>query len=68
MSLIVIIPRDFWDIEIGKLKKLSDFDLSHSAVKNLIKKRYGDKIPLSELVIAPIDMFNSEKLITIMEE
>ena len=32
-------------IEIGKLQKLSDFDLTNDAVKNKMKERYGDNIP-----------------------
>jgi len=55
-------------IEIGNLKKISDFNLSNSEVKKLLKKRYGEKIPMNETVIAPVDMFNSDKLETIIEK
>jgi uncharacterized protein YycO len=33
------------DIEVGKLQKLSDFDLSSDIVKAKLKERYGDKYP-----------------------
>jgi len=54
-------------VEIGKLEKLSDFDLTHKAVKQKIKERYGDKVPKDEIVISPASMYNSDKLVTIFE-
>lgn len=54
-------------IEIGKLQKLSDFDLSNEIVKNIIKKRYGNKIPMNEIVISPSSLFESSNLKTIAE-
>lgn len=52
-------------LEIGKLEKLSDFDLSDEVVKQKMKERYGHKIPLNEVVISPKAVFNSELLETI---
>lgn len=52
-------------IEIGKLEKLSDFDLTHEVVKKKMKERYGDKIPTEEIVISPAAIFDSELLITV---
>lgn len=52
-------------IEIGKLQKLSDFDLTSEVVKKKIKERYGNKIPNEEIVISPAAIFDSELLITI---
>ncbi len=54
-------------IEVGKLEKLSDFDLTHEAVKKKMKERYGDKIPMDEIVISPAAIFESEQLITVKE-
>jgi uncharacterized protein YycO len=54
-------------IEIGKLEKLSDFDLTSEAVKKKIKERYGDNIPMGESVISPAAIFDSEYLITVKE-
>ncbi len=56
------------NIEVGKLQHLRDFDLSDPYVKNLMKKRYGNKIPYNELVISPESMFKSEILITVINE
>lgn len=52
-------------IEIGKLEKLSDFDLTNEAVKQKVKERYGDKIPTNEIVISPAAIFDSELLTTL---
>ena len=52
-------------IEIGKLEKLSDFDLTNEDVKQKVKERYGDKIPTNEIVISPAAIFDSELLITV---
>jgi len=52
-------------IEIGKLEKLSDFDLTNETVKKKMKERYGDKIPMDEIVISPAAIFESELLTTI---
>lgn len=52
-------------LEIGKLQKLSDFDLSNEAVKKKMKERYGSNIPLNEIVISPAAIFDSELLTTV---
>lgn len=54
-------------IELGKLEKLSDFDLTNEAVKKKMKERYGDKIPMNEIVISPKAVFESELLETIKQ-
>ncbi len=52
-------------LEIGKLQKLSDFDLTSEVVKAKMKERYGEKIPMDEIVISPAAIFDSELLRTI---
>jgi uncharacterized protein YycO len=52
-------------IEIGKLEKLSAFDLTSEVVKNKMKERYGDDIPMGEKVISPAAIFDSELLIIV---
>lgn len=52
-------------IEIGKLEKLSDFDLASEAVRQKMKERYGNKIPTEEIVISPASIFDSELLTTV---
>ena len=52
-------------LEIGKLQQLRDFDLTSKAVKEKMKKRYGNNLPLNETVISPSAIFESELLTTI---
>lgn len=49
-------------IEVGKLGRLRDFDLTHEEVKKVMKDRYGDDIPLNDVVISPVDIYNSDLL------
>jgi hypothetical protein len=50
------------NINVGSLKPLKEFDLSHPAVKAKLTERYGKNIPLNENMISPGDMYNSELL------
>jgi hypothetical protein len=52
-------------IEIGRLQHLKNFDLTSNEVKEKMKERYGDSIPMDELVISPSAIFNSKLLVTI---
>ncbi len=67
-ELVWKIYKESANIEIGKLQTLKDFDLTSKIVKQKMTERYGDKIPMNETVISPVSMFNSDKLITIIEE
>lgn len=67
-ELVWKIYKEATDIEIGNLEELKDFDLSHTLVKQKMQERYGENIPLNEKVISPAAMFNSDKLITVIEE
>lgn len=53
------------NIELCKLKKLSDFDLKSPVVKSELEKRYGHDVPLQESVVAPVDLIYSKLLDTI---
>jgi hypothetical protein len=64
-ELVWKIYKKTFNVEIGRLEQLKDFDLSDPSVKKLMKKRYGNKIPYQESVISPESMFNSENLIQI---
>ena len=67
-ELVWKIYKETLDIDIGPLKKMKDFDLSDEKVKKIMKKRYGDEIPLEETVVSPGDIFESDKLITVIED
>ena len=49
-------------VEIGKLQKLADFDLSDPVVRAKMKDRYGSAVPLGEAVISPSAMYDSPLL------
>jgi len=52
-------------VELGKLEKLSDFDLTSEVVREKMKERYGNIIPMDEIVISPAAIFDSELLVTV---
>jgi hypothetical protein len=52
-------------IELGSLRRLRDFDLSHPLVQEKLKERYGERIPLNERVISPADIYNAEGLTSV---
>jgi hypothetical protein len=54
-------------IRLGEQQRMSDFDLSHPAVQAKIKERYGDRIPLNEMVVSPAAIFNAAELLTVFE-
>lgn len=49
-------------IAIGDLAKLQDFNLSNAEVSKAVRERYGDNIPLDEVVISPAAIFDSPLL------
>jgi uncharacterized protein YycO len=64
-ELIWKVYKQATGIEIGKLEKLRDFDLTNEVVKKKMKERYGDKLPLDEIVISPAAIFDSDLLTTV---
>jgi hypothetical protein len=65
-ELVWKIYKETFNIEIGSLQQLRDFDLSNEIVKKKIQERYGNKIPLNENVISPAAIFESPQLETII--
>ncbi len=55
-------------LRIGRLQKLRDFDLSDPVVRQKMRERYGNKVPLNETVISPSEMFSSPEVRTVVEE
>lgn len=64
-ELVWKIYKEALGIEIGHLQTLQDFDLTHETVKQKMRERYGDQIPLSEKVISPASMIQSDLLFTV---
>jgi hypothetical protein len=61
-ELVWKIYKNALNIEIGKIKKLKDFDLNSDIVKSLMQKRYKNHIPYNEDVISPQDIYESKNL------
>lgn len=55
-------------IEVGRLRKLKEMNLSAPVVRKALLKRYGKRVPLNEKVITPAAMFNSRLLETVKAE
>jgi len=49
-------------LRLGKLQKLSEFDLADPLVKAKLRERYGTQVPLDEPVISPAAVFASPLL------
>lgn len=64
-ELVWKIYKEATGIELGKLETFKDFELSSPTVKQMIKVRYGNRVPLNEIVISPISIFESEQLVTV---
>lgn len=64
-ELIWKMYKEVLGIELGRLGKLKDFDLSSLSVRYLMFKRYGLNVPYNESVIAPSTMFDSKELETV---
>lgn len=62
-ELVWKIYKEALNIEVGKLEKLSSFDLENEIVKSKMKERYGNKIPVNENVISPATIFDSDELV-----
>jgi hypothetical protein len=53
-------------LQLGKLQKLREFDLSDPTVKAKMKERYGDAMPMDETVISPGEIFSCPELIEVI--
>ena len=52
-------------IRLCDIKRFSDFNLNRPIVKESIKSRYNGNFNINEYVVAPIDLYNSNKLKTV---
>jgi len=61
-ELVWKLYKEIPGVEVGKLERLKDFDLSSPLVKKILRERYGERIPYEEPVISPQSMFESDTL------
>jgi uncharacterized protein YycO len=64
-ELIWKVYKSATGLEVGKLQKLSEFDLTNEAVMKKMTERYGKKIPMDETVISPSSIFDCGLLKTV---
>lgn len=64
-ELVWKIYKEGAGIEISPLRKLKSFKLDNPTVKTILQERYGNKIPYNENVVAPSQLAQSDKLITV---
>lgn len=55
-------------LQIGKLEKLKDFDLSSKELQPELETRWGNEIPYNETVISPQSIYESDLLETVLEK
>ncbi|MDR7210988.1 YiiX family permuted papain-like enzyme [Flavobacterium piscis] len=66
-ELVWKIYKNGANIELSKLRKLKDFNLTDERVKKVLKERYGNDIPLDEKVVSPSDLVDSDLLVTVVD-
>lgn len=52
-------------LQIGKMQRLKDFQLTDPVVAGKLKERYGSNIPMDEPVISPDAVFKSDRLVLV---
>jgi hypothetical protein len=67
-ELVWKIYKEGAGVEIGRLQRLREFDLSHPAVRAKMRERYGNRVPRDEPVISPNAMFESAKLVEVARD
>jgi uncharacterized protein YycO len=66
-ELVWKIYKNGASIELCNLAKLKSFNLENPLVKEILKERYGNAIPLEEEVVAPSQLVNSTLLETVVD-
>jgi uncharacterized protein YycO len=66
-ELVWKIYKNGANIELCKLQKLKDFNLTDPKVKTILAERYGNKIPFDEEVVSPESIEKSELLETVFD-
>lgn len=64
-ELVWKVYKEVYGIELCKLKKLKDFDLTHPYVQRIMTQRYGANYPLDQYVVAPQDLYESSLLVKV---
>jgi len=66
-ELVWKVYRDALGIELAPLQHMRDFDLGDPVVAAKVRERFGGRVPMDELVIAPASIAASPLLVTVYE-
>jgi len=66
-ELVYKVYHEVFNIEVGPIQRLREFDLGNPVVKRKLVERYGQRIPLDEPVVSPAGIFDSPTLTTVLE-
>ncbi len=64
-ELVWKVYKEVLGVELGTTATVASFDLESTVVKNKMKERYGENIPLNEIVISPSAVFYSDELVDV---
>lgn len=64
-ELVWKIFKEGLNLDVGQLQRLGEFNLSDPYVKEKLKERFGEAVPLSEVVVSPAAMMQSEQLVQV---
>ena len=67
-ELVWKVYKETTGLNVGELRPLRDYDLSHPIVKETMEARYGKNIPLDEPMISPGAIYESELFEVIKQE
>ncbi len=67
-ELVWKLYKNIAHIELCKLRKLKEYDLNDNLVGQMMNERYGINIPYDEHMVAPSDIYTSDKLELIEEQ
>jgi hypothetical protein len=66
-ELVYKVYQEALGVELGRLRPLSDFNLSDPLVAAKLKERYGSAIPKQALMVSPGDVATDDDLVSICE-
>jgi hypothetical protein len=66
-ELVWKVYKEALGLELGKLQRLGDFDLTNPLVRAKLRERYGAHVPVDEPVISPAAIANSDLLEKVLE-
>ncbi|RYD83050.1 MAG: YiiX family permuted papain-like enzyme [Sphingobacteriales bacterium] len=64
-ELVWKIYKNAAGIEVGKIRKFKEYDFTHPVVKQQLKERFGNNIPMEENIVSPEDIYKSDLLVEV---